>query len=127
MKPIITKLAWIAFALAGAPFVYFVAPGKGEWIHAAAVLAVGLAMFFFASESNNDERVAELKLKAVKLSFVPALGVTLLINMVVLNPDEPDLVSHSLSAFDFAGLVMLASMVLFHFWRWEDGRATRPE
>jgi hypothetical protein len=127
MKPIVTKLVWTAFALIGAPFVYFVAPGKGEWIHAAAVLAVGLAMFFFAGESNQDERVDQLKLKAVKVSFVPVLGVTLLVNMLALNPGEPDPVSHSLSAFDFAALVMLASLVLFHFWRWEDGRATRPE
>jgi hypothetical protein len=122
MQPIISKLAWAAFILAGAPFVYFVAPGKGEWVHASAIIAVGLAMFFFAREPNHDERVDQLKLRAVNVSFVPALGVTLLINMVVLNPDEPDVVSRSLSAFDFAAITMLCSVALFYSWRWQDAR-----
>ena len=42
--------------------------------------------------------------------------------MLILNPQEPDIVTRSLSAFDFAAMVMLASSGLFYFWRWQDGR-----
>lgn len=122
MKPMLAKLFWILFAAAGALFVYQVAPGKAEWVHASAVMAVGLGMFFFSRETVNDERVEQLKLKAVRTSFVPALVLTLLVNMLILNPQEPDRVSRSLSAFDFAALVMLLSSGLFYFWRWQDGR-----
>lgn len=125
MKPQIIKLAWAAFILAGAPFVFLVAPGKQEWVHAAAVIAVGLAMFFFARESVEDERVAILKLKAVKASLFVALNLTLLMNMFVLNPQEPDVGSRSLSAFDFAAIAMLCSLILFNYWRWQDGRPGR--
>lgn len=122
MKPIVAKLFWILFAAAGALFVYQVAPGKGEWVHASSVMAVGLGMFFFSRETVNDERVEQLKLKAVRTSFVPALVLTLVVNMLILNPQEPDMVSRSLSAFDFAAIMMLASSGLFYFWRWQDGR-----
>ena len=122
MKPIFAKLFWVLFAAAGAPVVYHVAPGKAEWVHASAVLAVGLGMFFFARETVDDERVEQLKLRAVRTSFAPALVLTLLTNMLILNPQEPDIVTRSLSAFDFAAMVMLASSGLFYFWRWQDGR-----
>lgn len=122
MNPIVAKLFWILFAAAGALFVYQVAPGKAEWVHASAVMAVGLGMFFFSRETVNDERVEQLKLKAVRTSFVPALVLTLVVNMFILNPQEPDMVSRSLSAFDFAAIMMLASSGLFYFWRWQDGR-----
>jgi uncharacterized membrane protein len=123
MKPTLAKIFWILFAAAGALFAYHVAPGKLEWVHASAVIAVGLGMFFFSREPVSDERVEHLKLQAVRASFVPAIVLTLLINMFVLNPAEPDIVSHSLSAFDFAAVVMLSASGLFYFWRWRDGRA----
>ncbi len=125
MKPIFAKLFWILFAAAGALFVYQVAPGKAEWVHTSAVMAVGLGMFFFSRETVNDERVEQLKLKAIRTSFVPALVLTLLVNMLILNPQEPDMVSRSLSAFDFAAIMMLASSGLFYFWRWQDGRESK--
>jgi uncharacterized membrane protein len=125
MKPNLIKLAWAVFILAGAPFVFFLAPGKHEWVHAAAVIAVGLGMFFFARETVEDERVALLKLKAVRASLVGALNFTLLMNLFVLNPREPDVVSRSLTAFDFAAIAMLGSLILFYYWRWQDGRPGR--
>lgn len=109
MKPTFAKPGWILFAVIAAPFVYLVAPGREEWVHASAVVAVSLGMFFFARESVNDERVEQLKLKAVRATFVPALVLTLLANMFILNPQEPDIVSRSVSAFDFAAIMMLAS------------------
>ena len=123
MKPIVIKLLWGLFVLAGAPFVYFVAPGRSEWVHAAAVIAVGLAMFFFSREPYHDERVEHLKLKAVKASLVGALNFTLVMNLLVLNPAEPDFVSRTLSAFDFLGIAMLGALALYHYWRWQDGAA----
>lgn len=127
MKTIFAKLFWLLFATAGAPFVYHFAPGKAEWVHASAVLAVGLGMFFFTRETVDDERVEQLKLKAVRTSFVPVLVLTLLANMLILNPQEPDIVTRSLSAFDFATLVMLCASGLFYFWRWQDGRSATRE
>lgn len=126
MKPILTKSIWALFVFAGAPFVYFIAPGKNEWVHAAAVIAVGLAMFFFSREPTHDERVEHLKLKAVKASLVGALNFTLVMNLLVLNPGEPDLASRTLSAFDFLAIAMLGSLALYYYWRWQDG-ATATE
>lgn len=124
MKPHFTKLVWLGFALAGAPFVYWFAPGKQVWAHAAAVAAVGLGLFFFSRETGDDERVQQLKLRALRVSFLPTLVLCLAFNMMVLNPSEPDLTTRSVSAFDFAALMMLGSSALFHFWRWQDGRAS---
>lgn len=127
MKPNLCKLTWMLLVATGAPFVYLIAPGKQEWIHASAVIAVGLGLFFFGREAVEDERVSQLKLKAVQTSFFPVLGLTLLLNMLVLNPEEPDVVSRSLSAFDFAVLIMLCASGLFYYWRWQDGRSATRE
>lgn len=122
MKPIVAKAGWASFTVAGAPFVYFIAPGKQQWVHAAAVIAVGLAMCFFSRERVNDERIEHLKLKALRASLVGALNLTLVVNMWVLNPAEPDLVSRSLSAFDFLVIAMAGALGLFYYWRWQDGQ-----
>lgn len=122
MHAISTKLLWTFFSGAGAPFVFYIAPGKHEWVHAAAVISIGLAMLFFSRERIEDERVEHLKLKALKVSLVVAVNATLVLNMWVLNPEEPDRVSRSLSAFDFLAIAMLCALGLFHYWRWQDGR-----
>ena len=123
MKPLFTKIVWLVFALAGAPFAYWLAPGRQVWAHAAAVAAVGLGLFFFSRETVDDERVQQLKLRALRVTFLPTLVLSLALNMVVLNPQEPDLTIRSASAFDFASMMMLGSSALFYFWRWRDGRS----
>jgi hypothetical protein len=112
----------------GAPLLHFVVPGA-FWIRTSAALAGGLMMIFFSREPEDDERVQDLKLKAISLAFSVSFALTLILNWL-LNRDfdvtrdfSGASAYRSISAFDLIVLTMAVALALFHYWRLQDGGA----
>lgn len=121
-----TRRLGIALVLAGAPLLHFAAP-HASWIRTSAAIAAGLMLVFFTRERTHDERVHELKLRAVSSAFSVSFTLTLIINWF-LNRDfdvtrdfEGASALRSISAFDLIIVTMAAALALFHYWRWQDG------
>ena len=121
----IKRLGWLLVIVA-APLLHAVIPGA-FWIRTSCALAGGLLMIFFSRETVHDERVQDLKLKAVSAAFSISFTVTLVINWF-LNRDF-DITRdfdgttgqwRSISAFDLIALTMAIALVLFHYWRAQD-------
>jgi hypothetical protein len=85
------------------------------------MLAAALALFFFARETVNDERVDSLKLKAIRIGLVSGLCVLLIWNGVMAR----EYALPRISAFDAVSVIMLAAIGLFTYWRWQDGQAEK--
>ena len=115
-----------ALLVVSAPALHYVVPGA-SWIRTSAAIAAGLMMIFFAKEAINDERVQDLKLKAVNAAFSVSFTITLIVNWF-LNRDfdvTRDFngatgVLRSISAFDLIILTMMIAVLLFHYWRDQD-------
>ncbi len=88
--------------------------------------STGLMMIFFAPERINDERVQQLKMKAMFAAMSSGIGLTLMVFNTAfrvlrgVSASRPDM-----SAFEFLAGVRLIALALFHYWRWQDGRAER--
>jgi hypothetical protein len=107
----------------------FVVPGA-FWGRTSAAIAAGLMMIFFSREANHDERVQDLKLKAINAAFSVSFTFTLIVNWF-LNRDfnvTRDFngaagIWRSLAAFDLIILTISTALVLFHVWRLQDSEA----
>jgi hypothetical protein len=127
MSSATVKRLGLLTAIVGAPLLHFVVPGA-FWVRTSAALAAGLMMVFFSREPVDDERVRDLKLRAVSVAFSAGFSLTLILNWL-LNRDF-DVASdfsgaagayRSISAFDLIALTMAVALALFHYWRLRDG------
>ncbi len=89
--------------------------------------SIGLMLVFFAKEHLNDERVQQLKQRAMFAAMSSGLAVTLLVQhyAFVLLRGTLDSVPPTLSAWEFLAGVLLIALGLYHYWHWRDGRADR--
>jgi hypothetical protein len=83
-----------------------------------------LFVLFVRRQKPDDERVRDLKLKALTVGFATGYAATF---GWKLHRHWQGSVG-SLSAFDFMFVALATALALFHFWRWQDGRAgSEPE
>jgi hypothetical protein len=130
MKSSTVKRLGVLMVVVGAPALHYAIPGA-FWLRTSAAIAAGLLMIFFSREPINDERVQDLKLKAVNAAFSVSFTLTLLLNWL-LNRDfdvTRDFngatgVWRSISAFDLIILTMIVALALFYYWRVQDGDST---
>lgn len=126
MKSATVKRLGVLIAVLGAPLLHFAVPGA-FWIRTSAAISAGLMMIFFSQESINDERVQDLKLKAVNAAFSVSFTLTLILNWFLNRDfdaarDVSDTLGgyRSISAFDLIILTMIVALALFHYWRLRD-------
>lgn len=131
LSSLATKRVGVAVVVVGAPLLHYAVPGA-TWIRTSAAIAGGLMMLFFAREAIDDERVRDLKLRAVSTAFSVSFTLTLIINWFLNRDFDPrrdfdgvNGVLRSISAFDLIALTMIVALALFHLWRWQDG--TTPQ
>ena len=130
MKSSTTKRLGALLVVVFAPALHYGIPGP-TWIRTSAAIAAGLMMIFFSKEPINDERVQELKLKAVNGAFSLSFTLTLIVNWFInrkfdLTRDFNGATSvwRSISAFDLIILTMVLALLLFHYWRAQDSEST---
>ena len=87
----------------------------------------GLMMIFFSRERIDDERVQQLKMKALFASMSVGIAVGMMgkhyLNVIrrgTLNTMAPEL-----TAWEFLSGTLLVALALFHYWRWQDARPAR--
>lgn len=92
---------------------------------------IALMMIFFAKERINDERVDQLKMKALFLAmsvgiaapviagYYLRLAWSALFSVPLREPYQ------NLTAYEFISAVFLIALGLYHYWRWQDGK-TNP-
>jgi hypothetical protein len=121
-----TKRLGAVLVAVGAPLLHYAIPGA-SWIRTSAAIAGGLMMIFFSREAIDDERVHDLKLKAVSAAFSASFALTLIVNWFLNRDFDPrrdfdgvNGVWRSISAFDLIIVTMVAALGLFHYWRVQD-------
>ena len=120
------KRLGVLVVVVAAPLLHFVVPG-GFWGRTSAALAGGLLMIFFSKEAIHDERVQDLKLRAIGTAFPMSFSQTLVVNWL-LNRDFDVTRDYSgstgawrsISAFDLIILTMAVALGLFYYWRFQD-------
>lgn len=120
------KRLGVLVVVVAAPLLHFVVPG-GFWDRTSAALAGGLLMIFFSKEAIHDERVQDLKLRAIGTAFPTSFSQTLIVNWL-LNRDFDVTRDYSgatgtwrsISAFDLIILTMAVALGLFYYWRFQD-------
>ena len=130
MKSSTVKRLGVLIVVVGSPVLHYAIPGA-FWIRTSAAIAAGLMMIFFSKEPINDERVQDLKLKAVNAAFSVSFTLTLIINWLLNREFD---ITHdfngaagdwrSISAFDLIILSMVIALALFHYWRFQDSHST---
>jgi hypothetical protein len=130
MSSATTKRLGAAIVLVLAPALHLVIPGS-TWIRTSAAVAAGLMMIFFSRERIHDERVQDLKLKALSAAFSVSFTLTLIVNWFLNRDFHPGRdvdgatgVLRSISAFDLIVLTMVVALALFHYWRFQDAAAS---
>ncbi len=109
MSSATTKRLGAAIVLLLAPALHVAIPGQ-SWIRTMAAIAGGLMMIFFSKERVHDERVQDLKLKALSAAFSVSFALTLIVNWLLNRDFDPRRdfdgatgVLRSISAFDLIG------------------------
>lgn len=96
--------------------------GLLPWALVSSMLTGALFMLLFIPERVEDERVRQLKLKAITWGYVGGLILVVAcenIGRVMLRLENLPV----FSAFDVLIILTALALVLFRFWRWQDGRA----
>ena len=126
MKSSTTKGLGVVIVVLVAPLLHYVVPGA-FWIRTSAAIAGGLMMVFFSRERIHDERVQDLKLKAINAAFSASFALTLILNWflnrdgdITRDFDGKTMAWRSISALDLIIVTMVVALVLFHYWRWQD-------
>ena len=130
MRSSTVKRLGVLVVVVGAPLLHLVVPGA-FWGRTSAALAGGLLMIFFSKEATHDERVQDLKLRAISTMLPASFSLTLIANWL-LNRDfdvTRDFSGatgtwRSISAFDLIVLTMTTSLALFYYWRFQDSQAS---
>jgi hypothetical protein len=132
MSSATTKHLGLLLVVAGAPLLHYVVPGA-SWMRTSAAVAAGLMLVFFSKERVDDERVQELKLKALSAAFSVSFTLTLILNWFLNRDfdirrdfDGTTGIWRSISAFDLIILTMGVALALFHYWRRQDADAAQP-
>jgi len=86
---------------------------------------LGLLYLFFSRETSDDERVQDLKLKALASAFFAGWALTGAVRFATYLRD-PSLIPTSMSAYDAMFVMLVIAHALFHFWRFQDGRSAEP-
>ena len=127
-----TRRLGVLLVVVFAPVLHFAIPG-GFWLRTSPAIAAGLMMIFFAREPVNDERVQDLKLKALSGAFSVGFTLALIVNWflnrdldITRDFDGATGAWRSISAFDLIILTMAVALGLFHYWRLRDGDAPVP-
>jgi hypothetical protein len=116
------KIIGLLVILLGIPFGLTALDGT---LPPAAFIGAGMIPIFFGAERINDERVQQLKMKALFTAMSAGIALTMLANIVLTVRSTPRPAVHDLlSAYEFLAAMLLISLGLFHFWRWQDARAT---
>ncbi|HEX2861693.1 MAG TPA: hypothetical protein VHN79_08635 [Lacunisphaera sp.] len=103
--------------------IHLLNTGYADWNSGAdMVYVMGLTYLFFSKEGIEDERVQILKLKAIGLAFFNGWAVTGIVRFVVYLQDR-SVPPRTMSAYDVMFVTLLIALALFHWWRWQDGRA----
>lgn len=107
--------------------VHLLNTGYTDW-NAGADMAyvMGLIYLFFSKEQTEDERVQLLKLKAICVAFFNGWAVTGIVRFGVYLQDRST-PPRTMSAYDAMFLTLVIALALFHWWRWQDGRAEREK
>jgi hypothetical protein len=86
------------------------------------VYVMGLMYLFFSKERIEDERVQMLKLRALCVAFFNAWAITGIVRFGVYLQDR-SVPPQTMSAYDVLFVTLIIALGLFHYWRWQDGRA----
>jgi hypothetical protein len=130
MSSATTRWLGLSVVLILAPLLHYVVPGA-FWGRTSAALAGGLMMVFFSREAIHDERVDNLKLRAVSTAFSVSFALTLVLNWLLNRDFDPSrdfdgsgpVVWRSISAFDLIVVIMAIALALFRYWHRIDGQA----
>ncbi len=129
MKSSTTKRLGALLVVVLAPSLHYAIPGA-SWIRTSAAIAAGLMLVFFSKEPIHDERVQDLKLKAVSGAFSVSFTLTLILNWflnrefdITRDFNGATMSWRSISAFDLIILTMVVALALFHYWRLRDSDA----
>jgi drug/metabolite transporter (DMT)-like permease len=116
------KIAGVIVLLLGVLFI-FIAPDR-ELL--ALVVCIGLQMIFFAKERIDDERVRQLKMKALFAAMSIGMGATALANhyLFVILQGTLDSVPPKMSACEMLAGILLLALGLYHYWHWQDGKGS---
>jgi hypothetical protein len=132
MQSATVKRLGALLVLAGAPALHYAIPGA-SWMRTSAAIAGGLMMIFFAREPIHDERVQDLKLKAINGAFSVSFALTLVVNWflnrdfdITRDFDGTTGTWRSISALDLIIVTMVIALGLFHYWRMEDSESAQP-
>jgi FtsH-binding integral membrane protein len=121
-----TKVGGIIITLGSVPLGIF----TRDWPLFQVTLCFGLMMQFFAKERINDERVEQLKMKALFMAMSVGLGFSMIAQyyLYLIFPAlrwNPEKAYQPLSVYEFLSAVFLIALGLFHYWRWQDGRVEK--
>ena len=130
MRSSTVKRLGVLVVVVAAPLLHLAVPGA-FWDRTSAALAGGLLMIFFSREAIHDERVQDLKLRAIGTMLPASFSLTLLANWLLnrdfdVTRDFSGATGHwrSISAFDLIILTMTASLALFYYRRFQDSQAS---
>lgn len=86
--------------------------------------SIGLMMIFFGKERIDDERVQQLKMKALFTAMSSGLVITLLGHHYwhALQRGTLDSMPPPMTVWEFLAGILGIALILFHYWRWQDGR-----
>lgn len=103
--------------------LHLLSAGYADWRRGPdSAYVVLLFVLFVRRQKPNDERMRDLKLKALTVGF--ALGYAATFGWKLRRYWQGSV--GSLSAFDFMFVALATALALFHYWRWQDGRV-EPE
>jgi hypothetical protein len=119
------KIAGVCVVLLGIPLGALAL--DREFLGSAA--SIGLMLIFFARERIEDERVLQLKMKAMFYAMIAGIGVIPVANHYLFVVLRGTLISRppKLAVMEFLSGIVLIALGLFHYWRWQDGREVRPK
>ena len=101
--------------------VHLLNTGDRDWnAGAAAAHVAALLLLFFAKETIEDERVRDLKLKALAVAFFAGWAVNGAIRFAVYLRDR-FAIPRTMSAYDARLVMLIIAHALFHFCRFQDG------
>lgn len=103
--------------------IHLLNSGYRDWNSGASgAYVLGLLLLFFLPDKIEDERVQSLKLKALTSAFFGGWGLVGVIRFALYLGAKPAL-PPTISAYDAMFMMLVIAHVLFHFWRFQDGRS----
>jgi len=96
----------------------------------ATAASIGLMMIFFAKERIDDERVQQLKMKAMFAAMSSGIMFTFLAHhyasrVLAGGWGDANASIPAMSVWEFLAGILLIALGLFHYWRWQDARPVR--